>query len=53
MWAYIVPVELEGVEAFGYGLFMSGLGLLSIALPVLFVLKPLMDFVRSRRTRPD
>jgi hypothetical protein len=53
MWAYIVPVELEGAEAYGYGLFMSGIGLVFMAIPVLFILKPLMDFVRRRDTRPD
>ena len=53
MWAYTVPVELEGAEAFGYGLFLSGLGLFWMAVPVLFILKPLMDFVRRRDTRPD
>jgi hypothetical protein len=53
LWAYIVPVELEGAEAFGYGLFMSGLGLVSMAVPVLFIVKPLMDFVRRQDTRPD
>ena len=53
LWAYIVPVELEGAEAFGYGLFMSGLGLVSMAVPLLFIVKPLMNFVRRRDTRPD
>ena len=53
LWAYFVPVELEGAEAFGYGLFLSGLGLFWMAVPVLFILKPLMDFVRRRDTRPD
>ena len=53
LWAYIVPVELEGAEAFGYGLFMSGLGLVSMAVPVMFIVKPLMNFVRRRDTRPD
>jgi hypothetical protein len=53
LWAYIVPVELEGAEAFGYGLFMSGIGLVSMAVPVLFIVKPLMNFVRRRDTRPD
>jgi len=53
MWAYIVPVELEGAEAYGYGLFMSGIGLVFMALPVLFIVIPLMNFVRRRDTRPD
>ena len=52
-WAYIVPVELEGAEAFGFGLFMSGIGLVFMALPVLFIVIPLMNFVRRRDTRPD
>jgi hypothetical protein len=50
---YIVPVELEGAEAFGYGLLMSVLGLFFMAVPVGFIVKPLMDFVRRRGTRPD
>jgi hypothetical protein len=53
MWAYIVPVELEGAEAFGYGLFISGLGLVSMAVPVLVIVIPSMNFVRRRDTRPD
>ena len=53
MWAYIVPVELEGAEAFGYGLFMSGVGLVFMAFPVGFIVKPLIDCVRRRDTRPD
>jgi hypothetical protein len=53
MWAYIVPVQLEGAEAYGYGLFMSGVGLVFIAFPVGFIVKPLIDFVRRRGTRPD
>jgi hypothetical protein len=53
MWAYCVPVELEGAEAYGYGLFMSGIGLVFLAIPVLFIVKPLMNFVRKRDTRPD
>jgi hypothetical protein len=53
MWAYIVPVQLEGAEAYGYGLFMSGVGLLFMAFPVGFIVKPLIDFVRRRGTRPD
>jgi hypothetical protein len=53
LWAYIVPVELEGAEAYGYGLFMSGVGLVLMAVPVLPVVKPLMNFVRRRDTRPD
>jgi hypothetical protein len=48
IWAYIVPVELEGAEAFGYGLFMSGLGLVLMAVPVLFIVGPLMNLVRRR-----
>ena len=52
-WAYIVPIELEGAEAYGFGLFMSGIGLVFLAVPVLFIVKPLMDFVRRRDTRPD
>ena len=53
LWAYFVPVELEGAEAFGYGLFMSGLGLVSMAVPVLFIVEPLMNRVRRRDQRPD
>jgi len=53
MWAYIVPVELEGAEAFGYGLFMSGVGLVFMAVPIPFIVIPLMNFVRRRDTRPD
>jgi hypothetical protein len=53
MWAYIVPVELEGAEAYGYGLFMSGVGLVFMAFPVGFIVKPLIDCVRRRDTRPD
>src|ERR1700722_13304838 len=40
LWAYIVPVELDGAEAFWYGLFLSGLGLVLMAVPVLFIVKP-------------
>jgi hypothetical protein len=53
MWAYIVPVELEGAEAYGYGLFMSGIGLVFMAIPVLFIVIAWMSFVRKRDTRPD
>jgi hypothetical protein len=52
-WAYIVPVELEGAEAYGFGLFMSGVGLVFMAVPVLFIVKPLMNFIRRRDRRPD
>ena len=53
LWAYFVPVELEGAEAIGYGIFMSGVGLVSMAVPVLCIVVPLMNFVRRRDTRPD
>jgi hypothetical protein len=53
MWAYIVPVELEGAEAYGYGIFMSGVGLVSMAIPVPFIVIPLMKLVRRRDQRPD
>jgi hypothetical protein len=52
-FAYIVLIELEGAEALGFGVFMSGLGLFWMAVPVLFIVKPLMDFVRRRDARPD
>jgi hypothetical protein len=51
LWAYIVPVELEGAEAFGFGLFMSGIGLVLLASPVLCIVKVLMNFVRRRDAR--
>ena len=50
---YIVPVELEGAEAIGYGILMSGVGLVSMAVPVLFIVEPLMNLVRRRDQRPD
>jgi hypothetical protein len=53
LWAYFVPVELEGAEAFGYGLFMSGIGLVAMALPVGFIVKSLMHFFRRQNKRPD
>jgi hypothetical protein len=52
-WAYIVPIELEGAEAYGFGLFMSGIGLVFMAIPFLFIVIPLMKFVRRRDTRPN
>jgi hypothetical protein len=53
LWAYFVPVELEGAEAIGYGILMSGVGLVSMAVPVLFIVEPLMNFTRRRDKRPD
>jgi hypothetical protein len=53
LWAYIVPVELEGAEAYGFGLFMSGIGLVFMAFPVLFIVGFWVTFVRRRNKRPD
>jgi hypothetical protein len=49
-WLYIVLFELKGAEAYGFGLFMSGIGLVFMAFPVLYIV---MNFVRRRDTRPD
>jgi hypothetical protein len=53
LWAYLVPVELEGAEAVGYGLFMSGLGLFLMGSAVLFTVSGLMNLVRRRDERSD